>query len=54
MLITIWNFTQGESHSTGGIQMSFPGGYNSTGGIQISSLWVYNSTRDSDILPGGL
>ena len=44
MLITIWNFTQGESHSTGGIQISFLGVYNSTGGIQLSFQGVYNST----------
>jgi len=35
MLFTIQNFTQGDLHSTGGIQMSFLGGYNSTGGIQL-------------------
>ena len=44
MLFTIQNFTQGDFHSTGGIQMSFLGGYNSTGGIQLSFLGVYNST----------
>jgi len=44
ILFTIQNFTQGDLHSTGGIQMSFLGGYNSTGGIQISFLGVYNST----------
>ena len=33
MLFTIQNFTQGDLHSTGGIQMSFQGVYNSTGGI---------------------
>ena len=38
-------FTQGNLHSTGGIQMSFQGVYNSTGGIQISFLGVYNSTE---------
>ena len=44
MLFIIQNFTQGDSHSTGGIQMSFLWGYNSTGGIQLSFLGVYNST----------
>ena len=44
MLFTIQNFTQGDLHSTGGIQMSFLGGYNATGGIQLSFLGVYNST----------
>ena len=43
-LFTFQNFTQGDLHSTGGIQMSFLGGYNSTGGIQLSFLGVYNST----------
>ena len=38
------NFTQGDLHSTGGIQMSFLGDYNSTGGIQLSFLGGYNST----------
>ena len=38
MLFTIQNFTPGDLHSTGGIQMSFLGGCNSTGGIQISFL----------------
>ena len=33
ILFTIQNFTQGDLHSTGGIHMSFLGGYNSTGGI---------------------
>ena len=41
---TIKNFTQGDLHSTGGIQMALLGGYNSTGGIQLSFLGVYNST----------
>ena len=40
ILFTIQNFTQGDLHSTGGIQMSFLGVYNSTGGIQLSFLWV--------------
>ena len=44
MLFTIQNFTQGDLHSTGGIQMSFQGVNNSTGGIQLSFLGVYNST----------
>ena len=44
MLFTIQYFTQGDFHSTGGIQMSFLGGYNSIGGIQLSFLGVYNST----------
>ena len=44
MLFTIQNFTQADLHSTGGIQMSFLGGYNSTGEIQLSFLGVYNST----------
>ena len=44
MLFTILNFTQGNLHSTGGIQISFQWGYNSTGGIQLSFLGVYNST----------
>ena len=44
MLFTIQNFTQGDLHSTGGIQMSFLGVYNFTGGIQLSFLGVYNST----------
>ena len=43
-LFTIQNFTQGDLHSTGGIQMSFPGAYNSTGGIQLSFLGVHKST----------
>ena len=38
MLFTIQNFTQGDLHSTGGIQMSLQGVYNSTGGIQLSFL----------------
>ena len=55
MLFTIQNFTQGDLHSTGGIQMSFLGGNNSTGGIQISILGVYNfSGGISVILPRGL
>ena len=36
VLFTIYNFTQGDLHSTGGIQISNQGVYNSTGGIQIS------------------
>ena len=44
MLFTIKNFTQGDLHSTGGIQMSFLEGYNSPGEIQLSFLGVYNST----------
>ena len=44
MLFTIQNFTQGDLHSTGGIQMSFQGVHNSTGGIQLSFQGVYNST----------
>ena len=43
MPFAIENFTQGDLHSTGGIQMAFLGGYNSTGGIQLSFLGVYNS-----------
>ena len=38
MLFTIQNFTQGDLHSTGGIQISIQGVYNSTRGIQISFL----------------
>ena len=38
MPFTIQNFTQGDLHSTGGIQMSLQGVYNSTGGIQLSFL----------------
>ena len=53
MLFTIKNFTQGDLHSTGGIQMSFLGIYNSTGGIHISFLGVYNSPGGIQIsLPG--
>ena len=44
MLFIIQHLTQGDLHSTGGIHMSFLGGYNSTGGIQISFLGTYNST----------
>ena len=44
MPFTIQNFTHGDLHYTGGIQMSFLGGYNSTGGILLSFLGVYNST----------
>ena len=44
MLFITQNFTQGDLHFTGGIQMSFLWGYNSTGGIQLSFLGVYNST----------
>jgi len=44
MLFTIQNFTQGDLHFPGGIQMSFLGVYNSTGGIQLSFQVVYNST----------
>ena len=44
LLFSIWNFIQGDLHSTGGIQISFLGGYNSTGRIQLSFLGVYNST----------
>ena len=44
MVFTIQNFTQGDLHPTGGIQISFQGGYNSTGGIQLSVLGLYNST----------
>ena len=44
MLFIIQNFTQGDLHSTGGIQLSFQGVYNSTGGIQFSFLGVCNST----------
>ena len=36
MPFTIKNFTQGDLHSTGGIQMAFLGGCNSTGEIQLS------------------
>ena len=46
MLFIVQNFTQGDLHSTGGIQMSFLGGYNSTGGIQLSLIGVYNSRKD--------
>ena len=43
MLFTIWNFTQGDLHSTKGIQKSFLVDYISTGGIQISFLGGNNS-----------
>ena len=36
MLLKIQNFTQGDLHSTGGIQISFQGVNNSTGGIPKS------------------
>ena len=36
MPFTIKNFTQGDLHSTEGIQMAFLGGYNSTEEIQLS------------------
>ena len=36
LLFTVKNFTQGDLHSTGGIQIFIQGVYNSTGGIQIS------------------
>ena len=51
MLFIVQNFTQGDLHSTGGIQMSFLGGYNSTGGIQLSLIGVYNSRKDIWIPP---
>ena len=55
LLFTRWNFTQGELHSTRGIQISILGVYNSTGGIRISILGVlYFHWKDSDIHPGGL
>ena len=55
MLFIIQNFTQGDLHSSGVIQMSFLGGYNSTGGIQMSFLGGLNfHWRDSVILPRGL
>ena len=44
MVFTIQNFTQGDLHSTGGIQISFLGIYNSTGGIQLSFQGAYNFT----------
>ena len=40
MLFTIQNFTQGDLHFTGGIQMFLLGVYNSTGGIRNPSRGV--------------
>ena len=49
-LLTFQNVTQGDLHSTGGIQMSFLGVYNSTGGIQLSFPGVYNFTGGIQML----
>ena len=42
ILFTIKNFTQGDLHSTGGIQIYIQRVYNSTGGIQISIQGMHN------------
>ena len=45
MLITILNFTQGDLHSTGGIQISLLWVYNSTGWIHMYIQGVFISTE---------